>query len=125
MSYHEFLDVVINDGIVAAREDYGETGKEMWLEGSIRGFEECRGKSVEQLATLLSEARTAVAQAFTDEAKDYWFWKCREAEIEWTCNVMGAALGQRIGGVGATCRGYIKAAEVAEKGNGCLVVEGS
>lgn len=112
MDYGYFLERVINEGIEAVKSDYAKPEDKLKLDGSIKGFEECRGKSPEELAQLAYEARTKVAKAFTDDAKDYWYWRCREAEIEWVCNVMSAGIQTTIGGMNPTARGVMKAHEI-------------
>ncbi len=107
-SYQDLLARVIGDGIEAARVDY-RPGPE--LDGSVAGFEACRGRTPEQLAALLQEARL---EARRGQAGDYWFWRCRELEVEWVCNVVSAALlnqGLPVI-VTPTARGVFKAAEI-------------
>ena len=95
----------------------------MRLDGSLKGFEECRGKGPAELEELLGVARTRMAEAFTDDAKDYWYWRCRESEIEWVCNVVSAALRIQIPGAIVTAGAHLVAAKILAKGDGCLVVE--
>lgn len=123
MNYGEFLSIVIEDGLMAAKDDYSEPKDKMRLDGAVVGFEACRGKSPDELEKVLSDARTEVANAFTEDSPAYWFWRSKEGEIEWVCNVVGAALRMQIGGAFVTSRGVMKAAEVLAKGDGCLVVE--
>ena len=123
MNWYEFLGKVVNAGENGAKADYSKPSDKMRLDGSLKGFEECWGKSPAELEKLLGEARMRMVEAFTEDAEDYWYWKCREAEIEWVCNVMGAAAGTEIAGVGVTARGMFKAAEIVAKEDGCLAVE--
>jgi hypothetical protein len=119
MEFRAFLDRVIDDGIAAARADYREGPK---LEGSVEGFEDCRGKGPTELRDLLAEARQETVKArraIGDESDQalvdaYWRIRCRELEIEWVCNVASAALmnqGLRVI-VPPTARGVMKAAEI-------------
>ena len=112
MDYGYFLERVINEGIEAAKSDYTKPEDSLRLAGSIKGFEECRMKAPEELANLLSSARTDMARAFTEDAKDYWYWRCREGEIGWVCNIVSAAIRAVVGGVSPTCGGALKAAEI-------------
>lgn len=98
MTYDEFLTRVIDEGIAAARADYTKPEDKARLEGSVEGFEACRGKHPIDLQKLMWDARQKTQTAFhrvheteiTDE--NYWSIRCREAEIEWTCNVVSAML---------------------------------
>jgi len=47
------LNAIINDGIEAARMDYGKPADTLKREGAIAGFEECRNV---EIAALLVEA---------------------------------------------------------------------
>ncbi len=92
MDLATFLESIIVDGISAAKIDYKETSDAHKLSGAIAGFEACRGKTPKELATLLGIARNEMQAAFVEEKKDYWFFRCKEAEIEWVCNCVSAAL---------------------------------
>lgn len=96
MDYLAFLGRIVDDGIEAARRDYGPGQK---LDGSVAGFEACRYRRPEQLATVLAGARRDTETAYLDTATGlgervgkYWYWRCRELEIEWVCNVVSVAL---------------------------------
>lgn len=92
MDFAQFIEQVINDGIEAARADYKEQRQKQKLDGSILGFERCRGKNPEELMILLREAEEETRKAYIKQSKDYWFIRCQEAEIEWACNCVSAAL---------------------------------
>ena len=100
MSYDEFLSQVIEQGIEGARCSYGsgEPHYQKKLKGSIDGFEACRGRSPDEILELLGQARRktheAMARSHAGEITndDYWEVRCREAEIEWTANVVSAML---------------------------------
>lgn len=116
MFYKQFLDSIIDQGIEAAKQDYEEGQK---LEGAIAGFEVCRNKLPHQLLSLLREAKLETRSARNPETKkdnveEYWYWRCRELEIEWICNVMSAGLlNQGLPTIiQPTARGMIKAAEI-------------
>jgi hypothetical protein len=108
------LNKIIDDGIEAARQDYSKPRDNLKREGAIRGFEECRGKSPEEIALLLKEATEAQQAAFAGQAHDYWYWRCRQAEIEWVANVVSAILhAQGVPPIATvTARGMLKAAEI-------------
>ena len=110
------LNQIIDDGIEAARLSYSKPRDKQKLEGSIRGFEDCRDKAPDEIATLLLEAN-ATAQglrAGMGVPDDYWYWRCRALEIEWTANVLSAILDAN--GldpiVPFTGQGVMKAAEI-------------
>lgn len=89
LTYDEFLLLIIEDGTEAARLDYARDQTK--LRGAIQGFDECRNRTPESLCALLLEAQQTTAEKRLAEAPDYWFWRCREAEIHWVCNVVSAA----------------------------------
>jgi len=94
VDYQTFLSRVIDDGIVAVEKDYAgdSPAKSLKREGAIKGFEECRGKTPEELVELKTQTGAKVNEAYRDQAEDYWYWRCRDAEVEWVCNVVSAML---------------------------------
>ena len=92
MTHMDFLDAVIERGIAAARRDYARPDQRLKLEGSLAGFEACRGLDPAQLAALLGEARRATLEAYREDRQDYWRVRCREAEIEWVANCLSFML---------------------------------
>ena len=114
MDLAQFIERVVIDGIVATRADYKEPRQKQKLEGSILGFERCRGKNPQELMALLREAQEATLKAYTEQVESYWFIRCQELEIEWVCNCVSAVLVQR--GLSPiftpTARGALKAAEI-------------
>jgi len=92
MTYEQFLARIIDDGITAARADYMRPEDAARLRGSVDGFEACRGLLPEQLGWLLGIASRETTDRFRAQAPDYWYWRSREAEIEWVCNCVSAAL---------------------------------
>jgi hypothetical protein len=111
-----FIREVVDGGITAARRDYAgadEHHRQM-REGAVRGFEECRGKEAFELALLRGDATERADQAFRAQAPDYWYWRCRAAEVEWVCNCVSAVLHNQ--GlptiVPPTARGVMRAAEI-------------
>lgn len=114
MQYYEFLALIIEDGIEAVRLDYPRPDQNQKRDGSIKGFEECRNRDPLQLATLRSEAHVMTSTKYSEQATDYWYWRCRELEIEWVCNVVsGSLISQGLPPIGiCTARGVLKAAEI-------------
>jgi hypothetical protein len=112
MDYEAFLERVVDDGIAAARADYADDDPKR--EGSVAGFEACRGESPGGLAALLKGARRATARAFQVQAPDYWHGRCYEAEVEWVCKCVCAAFRcpELTGAVAVTTRAAMKAAHV-------------
>lgn len=114
--YGDFLTRVIDDGIAAARRDYAgdADARRLKREGAILGFENCRGLQPEELLALLTEANERATRAHRNEDGYYWYWRCRALQIEWTCNVVSAALLNegKPTIVPPTARGMMKAAEI-------------
>lgn len=110
--YDQFLERVISDGIKAARRDYADDP--MKRDGAVAGFEACRGKSPHDLKVLLKSAAEQVEAAFVNEHSRYWYFRCFEAEVEWTCNVVSAALcNQGLEPIiHPTARGFMAAANI-------------
>lgn len=112
-SYDYFLGRVIDDGIAAARKSYKDASNK--LEGSIAGFEACRGKNPLQLKILFDTTR-GQAHVHEGNIEDYWRARCYELEIEWVCNVLSAALHNEgrppIAAHLPTARAMMKAAEI-------------
>jgi len=90
MSATEFLEHVINEGIEAAKKDYKE-GTEKY-KGAIDGFEACRNCESKELLELYLIANEYVQNAYRENADNYWYFRCYQAEIEWVCNVVSAIL---------------------------------
>lgn len=112
MTYEKFLERVINDGIEAAKSDYAND--KMKRQGSVAGFEACRGKTPAQLAELLAQAREATHLACLKRVEGYWRVRCYEAEVEWVCNCVSAmAMNEGLETIiPPTARGVMKVAEI-------------
>ena len=114
MTLNDALNQIIDDGIQAARADYTKPRQKIKLDGSIKGFEECRGKSPSEISELLASAAKDMTDAHARQASDYWYWACRRAEIEWVANVLSNIL--HANGMPPismmTYRGAMKAAEI-------------
>jgi hypothetical protein len=88
--YNEFLEEVINNGIEAANNDYSGPENKLRLEGALKGFEKCRGKSPLELRQLLATAKEEAYKARREEKPDVWSYICEEGEIDWVCNCVSA-----------------------------------
>lgn len=111
MNYYEFLNEVIERGIAGAKESYANDENKDRLNGSIAGFEECRGRTPLELYVLYTETVSKMADAMSDQIefdelkeelsldeigikqeKDYWYHRCMNLEIEWVCNCVSAMM---------------------------------
>jgi len=98
MDYESFLEKIINDGIAAAKEDYDDPRDKLRLEGSIEGFEACRGKTPEEIRKVFEKATLDTFHAMESvhngeiSHDEYWKIRCREAEVEWVANCVSAIL---------------------------------
>ena len=92
MDYFKFLNEVIKRGIDAARRDYTRDEQQEMLNGSVAGFVCCRGKTPDQLRELLERVRKEMLSLGFPPTDKYWFYRCKEAEVEWVCNCVGAML---------------------------------
>ena len=92
MDYSQFLEQVIEGGIRGVKKDYTRPEQKQKLDGSIAGFEACRGKQPKELADLLSDAEDITRIAHREQSKMYWYRRCYESEIEWVCNCVSAVL---------------------------------
>jgi hypothetical protein len=114
MFYGDALNAIIDDGIEAVRLDYIKPCDTLKRDGSIAGFQACRDKKPVEIAILLALARQQTQDARTGRPEDYWYWRCRECEIEWVANVISAMLmNQGLPGiVPVTARGVLKAIDI-------------
>lgn len=117
MNMFQFIEEAIKDGIGAAKADYVRPEEKRHLEGSLQGFEDCKGKTPTELSRLLFEAEKKASEVmFSKDPSDYWYYRCRALEIEWVCNCVSAVLANEgkaaLTGYLPTCRGVMKAAEI-------------
>lgn len=116
MTYEEFLEQVIIQGIEAAKVDYTDPKDKENLDGSIAGFEACRKKNPFELVEVLGKANSEVNNAYAEQKSNYWFYRCFHSEVEWVCNVVSAMLinqgNQTLISYLPTARGMMKAAEI-------------
>src|SRR6185369_12703287 len=87
MQYLAFLEVLINDGIIAVKKDYANRRDK--LEGAIAGFEVCRNKQPKDLKEIYNEITEYVN---LEDKENYWWFRCYQAEVEWVCDVLSAFL---------------------------------
>jgi hypothetical protein len=92
MNRNELINAVIDDGIEEIRHLYTRPDQRLKKEGGINGFEECRGKSNDELVALLTTARMATSKARLREDPNYWGVVMYERQIEWVLNVLSAAM---------------------------------
>jgi hypothetical protein len=116
MTYADFLTRVIEDGRDAAKGDYREPRDRHKLQGSLHGFEDCRGLAPAQLSLLYDIATQDAERRRDGPLNTYWYYRCRAAEIEWVLNCVSAALvnegGPPIRAWMPTARAMMKAAEI-------------
>lgn len=112
MDYDKFLNRLIDEGLVAAQDEYKHQPEH--LNGAVAGFEACRGRRPHDLASLLAMAREETAQAYWRQDAGYWRSRCYEAEVEYVCNCVSAM--QVIQGhpaiLAPTTIGFVRASEV-------------
>ena len=92
MTYNQFLDQIIDNGIEGAKRDYAKPEQKMKLRGAIAGFSICRREDPHGLQSLLKMAQESTQQARSEKSEDYLYYRCYEAEIEWVCNCVSALL---------------------------------
>lgn len=114
MNLNDALNHIIDDGIESARADYIKPEDKLKLEGSISGFEECRGKSPSEISALLVTAEERTLEAYRNKSPQYWYWRCYELEIQWVANVLSCIMhAQGWTPIGAmTANGLLKASEI-------------
>lgn len=117
LSYLQFLNIVIDEGIEAARRDYAQSPEK--LRGAIDGFELCRNLPLEELPMLYEAVVQDTQRSLGDTPttyKEYWYWRCREAEVSWVCNVLSALIlrfnKEPLGPAWPTARAVIRAASI-------------
>lgn len=114
MDRNELLNAIIDDGVYEIETSYTRLDQRMKRDGGVAGFEACRGKSDEDLLRLLATAKDGASAACREQAADYWWHRMYEAQVEWTLNVLSAAM--HANGVepltGYSARGVIKAADI-------------
>jgi hypothetical protein len=119
MSYGEFLEHVINEGIKSVERDYTGTSERQQdkKDGSIAGFEACRGKAPDELIKEFEKATKLQQEAYILQVDNYWWFRCYTAEVEWVINVISAATGRRLLPFLPTAAGIIRANEIMKLKN--------
>lgn len=114
MTFENFVARVVDDGVRAATRDYVQERQAPLLEGSLAGFEACRGLEPGELARLLRAARIKSASAWRQDPEERLWRRGYEAEVEWVCNVVSVLLVQAglPAIVGPTGRAVTKALDV-------------
>lgn len=92
MNIYQFINEVVDRGIEAVRKDYSQPRQRDKLEGSIAGFEACRGKTIDDLRILFSASALARRNAQECDDPRFWWYVCYHAEVEWVCNCVSAVL---------------------------------
>jgi hypothetical protein len=95
MTHEAFLEQMINEGIDSVRKHWPSPEQTHKREGSIAGFEACRGKNPAQLKELLIKAGEEREAAHRRGAKDYWYHRYYEIQIEYVCNAISVGLVQQ------------------------------
>lgn len=128
MTYEQFLNRILDDGIAEVKECYKEDKdfNHAKREGAIAGFHACRGLSPIQLIALwetshqLATAAMMNANELDNERNDalpeHWRRRYFELQVEWVCNVVSVAQVQHgrgpLLGWLPTARGAIKYADI-------------
>ena len=110
LPYVDFLDRVLADGIEAAKADYANDLVK--LQGAWEGFAQCRNKTPAEILALWEQAHREAETAALNRAVDYWRLRCRAGEIEFTLNVLSAALCVPLLAWLPTARGVLCAARI-------------
>jgi hypothetical protein len=111
---NDLLSSIIDGGIEEVRRTYQRQDQREKREGAIEGFEACRGLGNEELQRLLMKSRADTLAARKANVQNYWRIRMREIQIEWTLNVLSAAMqnnGERPL-VPPTTRGFLRAAAI-------------
>lgn len=117
MTYKQFLDIIIDDAITAAKETYKHDANKR--DGAISGLTACRDRDPLELREVYQETKEYVDKFMFGhkEPKTYWWYRCYQSEVEWVCNVASAALKEFMNLEPIlpnmpTIRGYLKAADI-------------
>jgi len=90
MDIQEFISKVIERGKVAAKRDYTDAKDKDRLDGSLAGFEACRGLDEEGVLDLFRTANKYKNEAWRDQVDNYWYFVCYALEVEWVLNCISA-----------------------------------
>ena len=89
---HDLLMAIIDDGITEIPIAYPRPDQKDKRDGAIAGFEACRSLDDEGLLGLLERAKAKTREAMTSRSVRYWWHRMFEAQVEWTLNVLSAAM---------------------------------
>ena len=114
MDRNEFLNAIIDDGIEEVRQRFTKVSQALRRDGAMSGFEACRGQNDQALLDLLEKAETETTSARSIQSHNYWYYREREAQIEWTLNVLSASMQEHGQAplITPTVRGLCKAADI-------------
>lgn len=115
MDYKGLVNAICDDGETEVSRTYTRPEQQEKREGCLRGFQEARMTvGAADLKALLDTAIHDREAARLHDSPHYWFWRCREAQIEWVTNVVSAALMtiQQPVIIQPTARGLMKAADI-------------
>ncbi len=80
--FSRYLNQVIDEGIAGAKKSYPNPEQKSKLDGSIAGFEACRGKTLEEIQEIATEIDEYQQQAFREHHDEYWYFRCYQAEVQ-------------------------------------------
>lgn len=92
MNLQDFITRIIDDGIVAAKERYSHPNHKLKLDGSIKGFEACRGKTVVQLVRLLDMANLATKDSRENRLPNHRWYRYYQLQVKWVCVCVSVVL---------------------------------
>ena len=99
MDIQQFITRVIELGSEAAGRDYGgrnDARGRARLAGALAGFAACQDGTPAEIAALLERERRRTHELLIAEdaggSDDYWYQRCKEAEIEWVANCASCVL---------------------------------
>lgn len=92
MNREDLLNAIIDDGITEVLLAYQRPDQKQKRDGAVAAFEACRMKSDKELLVLMENAREEAKQAMHGRAEDYWWHRMYELQVEWTLNVLSAAM---------------------------------
>lgn len=90
MKYEDFLQVIVQESLIAARDSYSDSPDR--LSGAESGLRACLGKSPDELKMVLKQAQEMSKEARFDRSDNYWEVRCYEIEVEWVCDCISAIL---------------------------------
>lgn len=122
MNRNDLLNAICDDAITEIPLAYPRPDQNNKREGAIAAFEDCRGKSDEEIQALLVQAQVHIhartqSKPLHDRQTDiinYWYWRMYELQVEWVLNVLSAARAANglVPLTAYTARGVLKAADI-------------